>query len=86
MQQRAGHRARLIARDLLDEERLGHHVEARDAGNGAQELTDIAHGVFAQGQNLPWFGRGDIRHRISVAQQNATVVAAITAKDHFQDR
>ncbi len=55
--------ARLLARDAVRDQRLGHHVERGDARHRAQELADIADGGAAHAEDLPRFGAWRDRSR-----------------------
>ena len=85
-QQGAGLLARLGARHPVRDQGLRDHVDGRHPRHRAQELADIADGGAAHAQHLPWLGRGKIDHGPLMTDADAAGVAAIIAKDHFQDR
>ncbi|MGY3406260.1 hypothetical protein ACVWZV_002373 [Bradyrhizobium sp. GM5.1] len=86
MQQFASTGLRLRARQAVDDQRLGDHVEGRDARHRAQELADIANGRAADVENLPRLGGGEIDQRAAMVDADPAGIATIIAEDHLQDR
>src|SRR5262249_42310281 len=67
-------------------QRLGHDVDRRHARNGAQKLTDIAERAGSQQENLARLRLGDVDSAAIGMHSDVALVAAVSAKDHLEDR